>query len=969
MTEMRKQPKIRTRAGDRFAFWNPRGAAQKTGTRPFVPVGSIFGGNDMAEDRMDETNGQSGKPERQAWKPNWFLQLLYRIWRIAFGAAKIAAGAAATVAMIAIICCLVFAGILGDYLQNDILPEAGVQLSTSEIDAPSTMYYVDANGEIQVLQDINAEVSQEWASFDELPEDLIHAAVAIEDKRFFEHQGVDWVTTIKACARMFVGDGSMGGSTITQQMIKNYTQRDDVTVQRKVQEIFDATRCEKQYDKKMIMEYYMNLIYLGEGQQGVKSAAAYYFGKELQMLTTAECASLISITNNPSIFNPYAETFSYYGVEMTGVERNKLRQKNVLDEMLSQGWLTQSEYDAAIAQELVFKSGIPVEERWAKCLNAECGYQGQVMTLTHDGERYSCPNCGTEIPVTTNASQDIYSWYVDAALEEAAAMLAELDGVEFDPEDKAMRQTYIGNRIQKGGLSIYTAYNAEVQAAVDRIYGDLAEIPETYSDQQFQSSMVVVDNRTGDIAAMVGGVGEKKYFDQFSRATDSRLQTGSSIKPISVYAPAFEAGLSPATVIEDLPYSEEGGAYPLNDDYRYSFRRTILSAVIDSVNAVAMRTLDRIGVDYSYSFAKDKFGLKSLIDGYTDDDGTVHSDIALAPLSLGAQTNGVSVREMSSAFATFANNGVYREGRLVTKIYDRNGNLVATNDQESRTILSEKSVNYMNYCLAEAVRIGTGDGAYLYSTQVCGKTGSTDGYKDRWFCGFTKYYTAAVWTGYDTPESIEIVGAWYNPACRLWKKVMEPLHEGKAYEELYSTSGMSWVTVCKDSGGFANDACAYDVRGAITGYNPLLSAPCYPEDISGGMCDKHILVDYCTTGGGVATEYCRKFAAAGESVVIEKKALVKMTQEELDTIRRLSYYGLYADYTRDDYIYLVYSDGTDNNSYTGVSGNVNQNVSAPYLVCPAHTRAAWEAYEKAQAATTPPTNPVLPPSGGTTVTP
>ena len=255
---------------------------------------------------------------RQSWKPGPVLTVLHKIWMAVYSVMKIVLAAAATVVLIAGICLLVFAGILANYLENDILPNADASLDSILLDQTSYAYYIDNAGNIQVLQKLHADIKQEWVDYEDIPKHLIHAAVAIEDKRFFEHQGVDWFTTAKACISMFVGGREFGGSSITQQLIKNYFQEDDVTVQRKVLEIFRATELEKRYDKTVILEYYLNIIYLGERCNGVKAAAATYFGKELEHLTAAECAALISITNNPSLYNPYRQTLDKSG--LTGME-------------------------------------------------------------------------------------------------------------------------------------------------------------------------------------------------------------------------------------------------------------------------------------------------------------------------------------------------------------------------------------------------------------------------------------------------------------------------------------------------------------------------------------------------------------------------------------------------------------------------------------------------------------------------
>ena len=641
---------------------------------------------------------KKAKIPRQSWKPHPAVKTLGNVWQVIFTVFKIAAAALTTVVIIGAVCAAVFAGVLGDYLEQEVAPLAGVDLDGFDLDQNSTVYYVNSDGDITVLQNIHAKNKSEWATYDELPENLINATIAIEDKRFYEHQGVDWITTIKACARMFFGNSSMGGSTITQQTIKNLFDEKDVTVQRKVLEIFRAIEFEKRYDKETILEWYFNVIYMGERCTGVKTAAATYFGKELEMLSIAECASLISITNNPSLYNPYRTNLDAGG--LTGAERNKVRQKHVLEEMYEQGMLTTEEYETEIARELTYKKGIDFEDKVASCEASGCGYRSTVGTFKKENSVYYCPKCGAETSIGTNASQEVYSYFVDTLIEDVAMALAERDGMEWN---NATMETY-KNIIQSGGYHIYSTIDMDVQNQLDKIYQDLDQIPKTRSGQQLQSAMVIIDNTTGDIVALCGGVGTEKAHDGQNRAVDSDLQTGSSIKPISVYGPAFEAGvITPATVIKDLPHHYVSGAgWPKNDDRKYQYSYTIHDGVRRSVNAVAVNTLDLIGTGFSYKFAKEQFGLVSLLEKYTKG-GTDMSDIDYAPLAMGAQTLGVSVREMASAFGTFANNGVWREGRTFTKVYDRHGNLVLDNTQDNRQVLSEKTVNYMNYCLYDAV--------------------------------------------------------------------------------------------------------------------------------------------------------------------------------------------------------------------------------------------------------------------------
>jgi len=881
------------------------------------------------------------KPERQSWKPHWMPDAVYKLWLAVFAVFKVACGAVATVLLIAVVCGFVFLGILGAYLQDSIIPEAEMEKENYSMDQTSNIHYVDADGNIQQLQQIYASIDREWATIDEIPEALIHATVAIEDKRFYEHQGVDWITTVKACAGMFFGSGDAGGSTITQQLVKNMTQDNSVTVRRKIVEIFKAQDFERRYDKDTVMEWYLNLIYFGDRKNGVKSAAAHYFGKELQLLTPAECASLISITNNPSIFSPYASDMMYDGVMTTGPERNRIRQVNTLWMMRNEGYLTEEEYQAALAQEMVFKSGIDNADRLTNCTNESCRYEGTVGTLTVDGEKYFCPQCGEQIHAAGSASQEVYSWFVDTVLEDVGRAMAEKDGQLWDELNKAQREVYM-HMIQKGGYNIYSTIDLQVQEQVDKIYTDLEQIPKTRGAQQLQSGIVVIDNRTGDIVAMAGGVGEKVVFDGYNMATDAKRQVGSAFKPIGVYAPAFEKGdITPASVIKDLPlkYINYGNTpFPRNDSRSYSVSMMVIDAIEDSVNAVSINTLDKITTDYSFDFLKNKFRISTLVEQGAN--GT--SDKDYSPLGLGGLTEGATVRDVASAYATFANKGVYRQGRTFTKVYDSKGKIVIDNTQVTEQIMQEKNTDYVNYCLRQAVRGGTGTAAQISGIDVCGKTGTTNSLKDRYFCGYTGYYTAAVWCGFEIPEQIQLVGNTTNPAIQLWTKVMKPLHQGKQNIEMVDLDKMVEVTVCLDSGKLATDACACDVRGDVR----TRSAYVYPQDVPAETCDKHIMVQYCYDKNGkptgAANQYCKKFAAVG-MLKLENVALVKLQQAEIDEMLKASGYSVKKDFVNNKYVYLV-DENDEPVVFHGFKNDINKNSSSNCVSCSKHTKKSWEAY-------------------------
>ena len=893
---------------------------------------------------MARNNHKKDQPQRQDWKPHWVLDTLHKAWLVIFATAKVALGAVATVVLIGVVCVFAFLGILGEYLENDILPSASLVLEDYDMDSPSYVYNVNENGEIELLQELYASTDWKKADYKDIPKHMVNAAVAIEDKRFYEHQGVDWVTTIKAFANMFFGSDTVGGSSITQQLIKNKTGEDSVTVQRKVLEFFRATLVEKSYNKEVIIEEYLNSIYMGQGCRGVKSAAAAYFGKELQTLTIAECASLISITNNPSLFDPYNdEVFMFEGEERNGMQRNRYRQLLVLGQMLSQGYITQEEYDEAVAQELVLKSSIAEEDQWVICSNENCDYEGLRKTF-QAGNAMKCPNCGTAPEVKTDASQEVYPYYVDALLKEVAKDMAAKDGITEWNNDIWM--DYL-DRINRGGYHIYATIDTKVQAQVDKIYKNLDNIPATRSAQQLQSAIVVIDNSTGDIVAMAGGVGDNKVHFGLNRATQSELQSGSSIKPISIYAPGFEQGtISPATVIKDMPMEYTDGAWPRNDDRKYGYTSTIFTGIEDSINAVAANTLQKIGASYGYEFAKESFGISTLID----------ADLQFSSLALGAQEYGVTVRDMACAFATFPNQGTYREGRLYTKVYNSKGQIVLDNPQDSREILGQKAVNYINYCLTNAASAGTGAGADFYSVDVAGKTGSTSSFRDRWFCGYTGYYTAAVWCGYDTPETINLVGGSFNPASRLWRQVLEPLHKGLSNIRMYDTRDMVSVTVCLDTGKIATEACKADIRGGRTE-----TVMVYPEDIPEGTCDRHILLDCCSVGNGVANEYCKHFAEVDSKVKLEKKALLKLTSAQVQELLKAENFGLEKIYLSNNFVYLINDEGKDA-SFKGFHNDINTTENAPYQVCTAHTQKAWEEYQQKNptADSNAPTTPTQP---------
>ncbi len=724
-----------------------------------------------------------------------------------------------------------------DYVNTDIIPNANYSLGTQKLNQSSFIYVYDKKtGQYVELRQLAALENRVLVEYNEIPQDMINAVVAIEDKRFWEHDGVDWKRTLGASVQMFIGGDTFGGSTITQQLIKNLTGRNEVTVRRKLTEIFTALDLEKHHEKWEILEWYLNVIYLGEGAYGVKSAASVYFGKDLSELTTKECACIMGITNNPYMYDPYLHPVA-----------NETRTQIILSEMYNQGMLTKDEYERAAAQELVFKNSSGQKNMTCTNCHFTDDEDAFITQVDEDTERYLCPACGTDLGEVVH-EHNYYTYFEDQVIRDVTSDLMAQYGYTYEVASQL---------VTTGGFIIYCTLDLDAQAAVDEVYGDINNIPGTYSEQQLQSGIVVIDNTTGDIVAMAGGVGEKTGSLTLNRATQSVRPTGSSIKPVTVYGPALDAGIiTPATAIEDSPAMQINGRdWPLNDSRSYSGWLTVHDGLTRSLNTVSVRVLMRLTPQRSYEFATQQLGMHSLIE-HEEHNGTTFSDIDYAPLALGQLTYGVTVREMATAFATFPNGGIYREARTYTKVVDSDGKVILDNTQESHRAMSEHSAWYLTYMLQDAVRSGTGTAAYMRNTAAAGKTGTSSSNQDRWFTGYTPNYTASVWCGYDTPEEIHLKSG-ANPACVLWKEVMLRLHEDIPYQDFAAPTdeALVWTTVCAQTGLLPGEKCEHTT-----------SIRLFKSDVPTETCNYHetIEVDLChpksdDTEVYVATDYCREF--------------------------------------------------------------------------------------------------------------
>lgn len=633
-------------------------------------------------------------------------------------------GIIGTILLIGVVTGLIFVCIFAFYVKTCITPSLDLDLNDFTLNQSSIIYYQDSNGDYQKLTTVKSSENRIWVDGDQIPQHMKDALVAIEDKRFYTHKGVDWFRTAHAALNMFTGGSTFGGSTITQQLIKNLTQQDDITVQRKLLEIFQALDLEKNYDKDEILEYYLNAVYFGEGCYGVQTAAQTYFGKDAKDLSVAESAAIVGITNLPTYYDPFYS-----------VENNKERQENVLREMYKQGYLNKSEYEAAKSEELEFVRG-------------------------------------ENSPDTFN----VYSYYEEVVLSDVIGDLAEAKGISRNAASQL---------VHNAGYEIYACIDKDIQAKVDAIYTDPEQLPKSYSGtkSQLQSAIVIIDQTTGEIKALSGGTGEKTISYGLNRATGTTRPPGSSIKPIAVYGPAVEYGLiSPSTLVLDKDEKHvqltHTSWYPKNSPPGYDDIITITTALQKSKNTVAAQIVDKLTPSASLEFLRSRLGVTSLID----------SDADYAAMALGEPHYGITVREMAQAYTALANDGVFTYSRTYTMVKDRSGKIILDNQPQTIRAFSQETARTMTYMLNNAATYGTGSESRLSNMPVAGKTGTTSANRDRWFCGYTPYYTCAVWTGYDTPETMAFSG---NPATQIWQKVMSAIHADLPRKEFNISYGGS----------------------------------------------------------------------------------------------------------------------------------------------------------------------------------
>ena len=612
--------------------------------------------------------------------------------------------------------------------------------------------------EYTLYETIKGKENREWVDSDKIPDTLKNAVVAIEDERFYKHHGVDWVRTIGAVKGWLLGGTQYGGSTITQQLIKNITADNDYSVKRKVNEIFRAFALEKEIDDKdRILVMYLNTIFLGYNSYGVQTAAMQYFDKDVSQLDLAESAVLAGLTNNPSIYDVYNHP-----------EKVKERQETILAQMLDQKMISQEEYEAAVAEELNYR---PYEE-----------YQQEIKST--------------------------YSYFTDEVIKDVINDLM---------TEKGYSRLVAENMVYSGGLNIYATIDTKVQNALDEVWANADNFPNTEKYGEIPQSAMVITDKQGNIVGIAGGRGEKTSSRGFSYASDARRQPGSSIKPLATYGPAMDAGIAtPDTTVYDraLIQDADGNPWPMNDGkYPTGRAMTVKEGMTRSLNTISAQLLKQLTPQKSYEFMTQQLGFK-LVDSRTNEDGTVQSDIDLAPLALGALTDGVTVREMAGGFSTFINDGVYGGTRTYTKVTDSEGNTIMENTPNTdKGFTNVRTDYYMLDCLQNVTAHGTAYGIQLDGVETGGKTGTTTSNTDIWFCGITPKYSGAVWVGYE--HNYRLDGLYGRNAAEIWLAVMQKVHAGDSGLVFDShPQDFEKVTYCMDTGLLASGACRAAGRAA-----------------------------------------------------------------------------------------------------------------------------------------------------------
>ena len=679
-----------------------------------------------------------------------------------------------TVLLVMIVTGIIVGVSVGIYVFKIANEPSGIDLNARSLNLSSFIYVENAEtGDFEEYQTLYGTENRIWVDLNDMPEAMPKAIVAIEDKRFYEHHGVDWYRTGSAIMSLVTGSNNYGGSTLTQQLIKNITDDSEVSLTRKLREIFRALNIEREYSKDDIIEAYLNVVNFGNNCQGVESAAELYFDKPIGKCSIAECAAIAGITQNPARWNP-----------LIYPENNKQRREIVLEEMRSQNMITQDEYEEAMAE------------------SESMTFVGWEENDDEDEED----------------TVEIQNWYIDQMFWDLRRDLAKFYDIS---EDAASLKLYTE------GLKIYCAMDTKAQ---DMIEAEALKIHND-TDYDLQTAMTMMDY-DGRVIATVGSSKEKEGNLDWDRASHSILQPGSSIKAVIPYPMAIDAGIyNYSTLAKDQPiekyeldYWGNWKAGPPNSYEGYNQFMTVPEAISWSSNAAAVQTLDLVGLQDAYDHATNNLGFRNL----ADEDST-----NIGSLALGGMVGGVTVREMAAAIAYVGNGGLYCEPYTYYYVTDQNDTIILDNrNNKSLEAYTPETAYKMNRLLKYNVMTSTHTAssyAQIQGWDIVGKTGTTDYDKDLWFVGASPYCTLACWTGYDQPETVN----YYGMAAITWQKVMANYLADKTYKEFTMPDTIIPATYCKGSGLLAASYCT----STATGYYTSDDMPAYCSGIhqAGGL--------------------------------------------------------------------------------------------------------------------------------------
>lgn len=599
---------------------------------------------------------------------------------------------------------------------------------------------VDSDG--KTIAKLGSERKKIKVDLKNMPENLKNAYVSIEDERFYKHHGVDIRRTASAIVSYIfhAGSSSYGGSTITQQLVKNLTGDNTDSVLRKVREWWKAYLLESYFSKDEILEMYLNVIYVGPNIYGVEAGSQYYFNKQVGDLSLAECAFLAGINNSPNSYNPFGDG--------DNTEKITKRTKTVLAKMKELEYINEDEYNTAVSE---VDNGLNFK-------------QGEVESA--DG---------------------IYSYHTDALITEIVKDIA---------EKKNITEDFATNYIYMAGLTINSTQNSSIQSQTEtEMAKGKYKIPSRQGGDSAQGAMVIIDHSTGHVLSCVGELGTKTTARGFNRATQSTRQTGSSIKPIAVLAPGIDKKkFTASTIYADVQKTFEGNYSPVNYD-GYLGETTVRRAVESSQNIPFVEMMEEIKPKNSIKYLE-KMGITTLTE--TDE------NLALA---LGGLDKGISPLEMAGAYATIANDGVYIEPTFYTNIKNQSGEEIIKASPKKKRVFSEQVAYILKEILIQPVKGENGTARYcaISGIDVAAKTGTTDENYDRWLCGFSTYYTAVTWFGFDQNETVYFNKQ--NPAGLIWANVMRNIHSGLGDAKFKKPSWIDTKTICAETGEIANSGC------------------------------------------------------------------------------------------------------------------------------------------------------------------